>query len=685
MKGVLLLSSYEVIQRVRIVTILTVLDGARVSSTLRLWRNGSCISVLKGHSGPVLCVCALENGDIVSGSGDSTLKKWIVSKTGCICESTWTGHTDTVRCLCALPGIGIVSGSHDTTLRMWTDTGSKIAEFIGHTALVYSVSANATRDLLVSGSEDNTVRVWNLSVRECTQIIDHPGCVWAVCILPGGSDFATGCADGVARVFTSDASRAGSADVVGDFTARNIKYRESAGTGTAPSSAGAHAAASNSGLPANLKLEDVSVLSVPGKRDGDIKCVNEMGVGVAYSWSATTGNWEKIGEITGGPGEVSHGNAKTYNGKQYDYLFDVDIGDGVPQRKLPFNVGENPHIVAQKWLEEQNLPETYREQVVDFIVQNTGGSASAAHMDPYQNVDPFTGSGAYQPLSSSGAAAKGASTQSNGAAMKHIPKRGMVYYDTLPFDNLRKKLLEFSEQINTTPMAAAHVECLDHILAALKDVAHYHSSSFRDQDYAFLGTLFQWPGDKIFPCIDIVRMVIFLDDGAQYFASRGTHLLETILSAANAPDASNPTKLVTLKLLCNCFKHKVLLEWLVAKLEMILNALSPLSTSDNKHIRLALANLLVNMSVHLAAPGHVGNPVTFQCCSLAAELLRHAPSDDEEVLFRSLVTIGTSVYASADMKGLIGTLDVKAVIERLSKSSTGKVGEAATSVLTVSK
>ena len=205
--------------------------------------------------------------------------------------------------------------------------------------------------------------------------------------------------------------------------------------------------------------------------------------------------------------------------------------------------------------------------------------------------------------------------------MKHIPKRGMVYYDTLPFDNLRKKVLEFSEQINTSPMSAAHVECLDHILAALKDVAHYHSRSFRDQDYAFLGTLLQWPADTIFPCIDIVRMVIFLDDGAKYFASRGANLLETILSAANVPNASNPTKLVTLKLLCNCFKHKVLLDWAVTKLDAILNALSSLSTSDNKHIRLALANLLVNLSVHLSKPEHSDGPVTFQCCSLAAELL----------------------------------------------------------------
>ena len=35
---------------------------------------------------------------------------------------------------------------------------------------------------------------------------------------------------------------------------------------------------------------------------------------------------------------VGSGNKQLYNGREYDYVFDIDIGDGVPPLKLPYNV-----------------------------------------------------------------------------------------------------------------------------------------------------------------------------------------------------------------------------------------------------------------------------------------------------------------------------------------------------------
>lgn len=35
---------------------------------------------------------------------------------------------------------------------------------------------------------------------------------------------------------------------------------------------------------------------------------------------------------------VGQGRKQLYQGKEYDYVFDVDIQDGVPPLKLPFNV-----------------------------------------------------------------------------------------------------------------------------------------------------------------------------------------------------------------------------------------------------------------------------------------------------------------------------------------------------------
>ena len=50
-------------------------------------------------------------------------------------------------------------------------------------------------------------------------------------------------------------------------------------------------------------------------------------------------------------------------GKQWDYVFDVDVEEGAPPRKLAMNKGDNPHQVAERFLIEENLPTTYKHQV----------------------------------------------------------------------------------------------------------------------------------------------------------------------------------------------------------------------------------------------------------------------------------------------------------------------------------
>ena len=45
------------------------------------------------------------------------------------------------------------------------------------------------------------------------------------------------------------------------------------------------------------------------------------------------------------------------DGKEYDYVFNIDIGDGIPALKLPFNNTQDPYLVAQVFFMITN---TYR-------------------------------------------------------------------------------------------------------------------------------------------------------------------------------------------------------------------------------------------------------------------------------------------------------------------------------------
>ena len=50
--------------------------------------------------------------------------------------------------------------------------------------------------------------------------------------------------------------------------------------------------------------------------------------------------WQKIGDVVDA---VGSGRKQLYKGKEYDYVFDVDVEEGKPPLKLPFNAtGASP-------------------------------------------------------------------------------------------------------------------------------------------------------------------------------------------------------------------------------------------------------------------------------------------------------------------------------------------------------
>lgn len=51
-------------------------------------------------------------------------------------------------------------------------------------------------------------------------------------------------------------------------------------------------------------------------------------------WDSASRSWQKIGDVVDA---VGSGRKQLYEGKEYDYVFDVDIQDGVPPLKLPYN------------------------------------------------------------------------------------------------------------------------------------------------------------------------------------------------------------------------------------------------------------------------------------------------------------------------------------------------------------
>jgi phospholipase A-2-activating protein len=264
-------------------------------------------------------------------------------------------------------------------VKLWSFDGELQATLGGHANFVYSVAVSPFGEF-VSASEDGTVRVWR--DLECIQTLKHPSGIWSVAVLDNG-DIITAGQDSIVRVWTRDPTRAAPADLLAEYDSRM------------------------SSKIGDLNINDLpsesSLASNPGAKDGETRIVRgSAGNALLYFWKATTGKWELQGEVQNAINQV--GGKKRIGNKEYDEVFDVDLGEG-HMRKLGVNVGQNEYEAAQEFINREQINQEFLEQIADFIRKNVTpvqiGSQSQA-----PSVDPFS-SNRYRPGGSSTTAAAG--------------------------------------------------------------------------------------------------------------------------------------------------------------------------------------------------------------------------------------------------------------------------------------
>ncbi|KAL9174046.1 hypothetical protein ABFS82_02G026600 [Erythranthe guttata] len=639
------------------------LDGSdiisvSVDSTLRRWRGGQQVETLDAHQAAIQAIVKLPSGEFVTGSSDMTLKLW----KGKSCVHTFAGHTDTVRGVAVMPNLGILSASHDGSIRLWALSGEHLMEMVGHTSIVYSVDAHAS-GLIVSGSEDCSAKIWKDGV--CVQSIEHPGCVWDAKFLENG-DIVTACSDGIVRIWTVDHDKIADAVERDSFATQLSEYKISRKR------------------VGGLKLEDLpglDSLKTPGNSDGQTKVVREGDNGVAYAWNMREQKWDKIGEVVDGPDDTT--KRPLLDGIQYDHVFDVDIGDGEPIRKLPYNRSENPYDVADKWLLKENLPLSYREQIVEFILQNTGQKDFIP--DPLFR-DPYTGSSAYVP---------GASSRSPGVtkpSYKHIPKKGVLVFDVAQFDGILKKISEFNNGLQSDPekqhlsLNEGDMSRWGAIVKILKDTSHYHSSGFSNIDVAMVLKLLKtWPVELLFPVVDVMRMIVLHPDGAatllQYFKDEDAGIVIELIKKITASSPLPANLLTSLRAVTNMFKNGYFNEWLLLHRSEILDAFSSCGSSPNKNVQMAYATLILNYAVLLIEKKDEEGQS--QVLSAALEMAEDETIDSDS-RFRALVAIG-SLMLEGLVKRVALDFDVLNIATTAKASKDAKIAEVGADIQLVAK
>ncbi|KAF2634525.1 phospholipase A-2-activating protein [Massarina eburnea CBS 473.64] len=598
----------------------------------RVWEVGKWgeSTVLKGHTASVWAVLAYDSSTIITGCADKEIR--LFTPAGQRYQSIKTG--DVVRSLCKLPanhpsGAHFASAGNDAIVRLWTLEGRQVAELHGHENFIYAVAAFPD-GRLVSCGEDRTARVWEN--QQCVQTITHPAIsVWAVAVCPENGDIVTGASDKIVRVFSKDPARLADPAAIEQF----------------------HDEVKSSSIPqqqiGNINKEQLPgpefLTQKSGTKEGQTQLIVESNGNVsAYQWSTAASQWVSIGTVVDQAG--SSGRKISHNGKEYDYVFDVDIEEGKPPLKLPYNLSQNPYEVARKFCEDHKLPLTYLDQVTNFIVQNTQGQ-TLGQSAPAQGADPWGTESRYRP----GDANPTPSSQPPPPPRpKIIPQKDYLDIFTANHQSMFKKLQEFNQSLLDEGQKGVSLNPSD-IEELAAAVGLLQKGNVKDIDPGAIDRIIkaatEWPADKRLPALDFLRLLFAAEEPVAYLTTEA-NILER-LAESGVFEITSPLNntMMAVRLLGNLFKTEIGRAAASAQADQILAFLQPFLESTHRNLVVAVCTVHINYAVYQnREPDQVNADRTLALLVDLNKILHSAK--DSEAVYRALVATGTLLSLGSD-------------------------------------
>ncbi|RVW48430.1 Ubiquitin homeostasis protein lub1 [Vitis vinifera] len=375
----------------------------------------------------------------------------------------FVNFADTVRGLAVMPDLGVLSASHDGSIRLWALTGETLMEMVGHTSIVYSVDSHAS-GLIVSGSEDCFAKIWKDGV--CVQSIEHPGCVWDAKFLENG-DVVTACSDGVVRIWTVQQDRIANSVELESYFSRLSQFKISRyayflitkveGITNFRTIMDVECLKWCHGgdwcdekiLPIDVSGDRCIWKRVGGLKLEDLPGLEALQVPDLLEGALLRNGMPKIGEVVDGPDDTMA--RPVLDGIQYDYVFDVDmemesLSVNCPTIDQSELFSDNPYSTADKWLLKENLPLSYRQQVVELYCKILD---KRILLWTHQFAIPTL---VLMLMCLGESSNKSVAAVPVKPSFKHIPKKGILVFDAAQFDGILKKISEFNNALMSDPV-----------------------------------------------------------------------------------------------------------------------------------------------------------------------------------------------------------------------------------------
>lgn len=664
-------------------------------ASARVWRVGKweCDALLEGHEGSVWDVLAYDRDTIITGWSN-----WIMcfgnaftdflSSTACADKfirvfspagnllHTIKGNTDVVRALCRVPKChpskaDFASASNDGIIRLWRLNGRQVGELLGHESFIYSLASLPTGELVSSG-EDRTVRIWRGN--ECVQTITHPAIsVWGVAVCSENGDIVSGASDRIVRIFSREKERQAEPQVLQAF-------ENSVKSSSIPQQAVGEV--NKEKLPGPEFL-----LQKSGTKEGQVVMIREAdGSVTAHQWSQGAQLWMNVGTVVDAVG--SSGKKKGYLGKDYDYVFDVDIEDGKPPLKLPFNLSQNPYEAATKFIQDNELPMTYLDQVAGFITTNTQGATlgQTSSQPAPAGADPWGTESRYRP----GETASPASQSAPATPRPNVlPQMTYLTILTANLATIHKKIVELNTTLITTSKHLSLNPSQLELLATLTTHLEHHppATALTPAPTPLITAGFDlvlqiattWPPPSRLPALDLLRLLAACTPYAATYStppssSSSSTLIDALASSGvfAEPARPNNTMLAT-RTLANLFAHAPGRDLAAARFQQIAGLVKTATAGagGNRNLLIAVMTVWINYAVLLTKVAPAKEEEERQRVERALVLLDAVTgilraATDSEVVYRGLVALGTVLRVGGEEVTGAGreVFGVREVVER---------------------
>ncbi|KAK7100000.1 hypothetical protein V1264_023015 [Littorina saxatilis] len=265
------------------------------------------------------------------------------------------------------------------------------------------------------------------------------------------------------------------------------------------------------------------------------------------------------------------------------------------------------------------------------------------------------GSGSYKPAGGQPAAAN--------PGNNYFPVKNFLALDTGNPKQILGKLQEFNKVIPAEKQVDE---------AALNSLEQLMAGRPTEASVAALQRILEWPADKLFPGLDVLRLGVKHAIVSRHFAQLPDFL--TFLCLNLVPGSSTPNVMLSIRAIANMFSQPEGVKLMTDNQLQVLPVLTGCEGVTNKNAQIAQSTAVLNFSI--AATNTQDFERKSECATAAATLL--TKELDSEAVFRLLVALGTLCHGDEMCQAVLQSVDFTPVLQKLrEKSDLNKVIECA--------